>query len=246
MNKIVIGILPTSNLFVGDSYYDDFYKFINLYPKRVFECNAIPIGILMDDGKINYDVLDMCDGFIIPGGNKVNKYVYELLYYALKKNKPVLGICLGAQSMAIFSAILERMDDKREYSIDEVSEIYTNLKSEYEGSLLRTLPKENIHILGDVTRESIDTHRHKINILEDSILYDIYKTDNIDVISLHSYDFKHVGKDFKVTAFAEDGVAEAIEYNNKQYFILGVHFHPEVDGNNILFERLIEESKKRK
>lgn len=79
-----------------------------------------------------------------------------------------------------------------------------------------------------------------------SILYSIYKTNKLSVVSLHSYDFKFVGKDFKASAKAIDGVNEAIEYNDPNYFILGVHFHPELDDNNLIFERLIAEGEKRK
>lgn len=40
-------------------------------------------------------------------------------------------------------------------------------------------------------------------------------------------------------------IVEAIEYKDKNYFIVGVHFHPEWDDDKSLFERLIEEGEKR-
>lgn len=246
MNKIIVGILPNSEEFTYESYYDDYYKFINLYSKRIYECGALPLGLLMDDGNVNYDVLDMCDAFLIPGGKRVNKYVYETIYYAIKNNKPLLGICLGSQALAIFSAIYEKMDKNKEYTVDEVIEIYKKLKEEYDGSLLRLLPDDNMHCLKDKTRDRVRNHIHNIDIIEDSILYDIVKLKKMSVVSLHSYDYKYVGEHFKVTSYASDGVQESIEYDNKDYFILGVHFHPEIMEDNRFFEKLIEEAKKRK
>lgn len=246
MKKVIIGILPTANLFKEDNYYDDYYKFINLYPKRLYECNAIPIGLLMNDGTVDYDSLDMCDGFLIPGGKAVEKYVYEIIYYAIKHNKPVLGICLGAQAIAIYSAILEKMDSNKEYTLEEIKEIYKSLKEEYDGSLLRLIPTPSIHKRGDLTRDNINEHMHKIKISKDSLLYDIFNTEEENVVSIHSYDFKHVGKDFTVTAYAEDGVNESVEYNDKNRFIFGVHFHPELLDDNRIIARLVKEAEIRK
>lgn len=246
MNKIIVGVLPNSEESTYESYYDDYNKFITLYPKRIFECGAIPIGILMNDGNVDYDILDMCDAFLIPGGKRVNRYVYETIYYAIKHNKPLLGICLGSQAIAIFSVINERLSKDKKYTTEEVINIYQGLKNEYDGTLLNKLPEGNMHALIDKTRDTVRNHVHDIDIVEDSILYSIVNSKKLSVVSLHSYDYKYVGKGFKVTAYAPDGVKEAIEYDNKDYFILGVHFHPEIMEDNRFFERLIEEARKRK
>ena len=240
---MIIGILPTVNL---EDDIDGYYKFIDLYSRRIYECGATPIGILLNNGEIDYKTLDMCDAFVLQGGKAVKKHIYETIYYAIKNNKPLLGICLGSQAIAIFSSIYEKMDKAKEYKMEEVIEIYQNLKIDYDGSLLRLLEEGNMHTLKDGTNDEIKNHYHSIDIVKDTILYDVFKTDKLDVISLHSYDYKHVGEGFKVSAYAGDGVKEAIEYDNKDYFILGVHFHPEIMGDNRLFERLIKEAENRK
>ena len=71
MRKPIIGIIPTEYLFQSENPYDDYYKFINNYGKRVIEAGGIPYGILLDDGKINKDMLELCDAFIITGGNQI-------------------------------------------------------------------------------------------------------------------------------------------------------------------------------
>ena len=102
---IKIGILPTTKLYEDDNPYNDIYTFNNVYIKKIYESGAIPIGILLNDGILDYNTLDMCDGFLIGGGKKIESYYLEIIDYAIKNNKPLLGICLGMQSIGVYSFI---------------------------------------------------------------------------------------------------------------------------------------------
>jgi gamma-glutamyl-gamma-aminobutyrate hydrolase PuuD len=126
MKKIVVGILPTLKLNTNDNPYDDYYQFIDMYSKKIIECGAIPIGILMNNGKLDTSSLEVCDAFLLPGGKKAESYAYETLYYAIIHNKPVLGICLGMQEIAIFSLIWEKLkeEERENLSFDRFYEIY--------------------------------------------------------------------------------------------------------------------------
>lgn len=44
--------------------------------------------------------LDICDGFIIPGGNAWGDSDIMVIKYALVNDKPLLGICAGMQALA--------------------------------------------------------------------------------------------------------------------------------------------------
>lgn len=46
------------------------------------------------------ELLDMCDGIILQGGDDFYDYDKKVCEYAIKNNKPILGICLGMQCMA--------------------------------------------------------------------------------------------------------------------------------------------------
>ena len=54
--------------------------------------------------------LDMCDGIILPGGIKILPTDRYILEYAIDNNIPILGICLGMQTMSCYKEdiILEK------------------------------------------------------------------------------------------------------------------------------------------
>ena len=52
-------------LYENDDPYQDRYVFINNYPKKVYEAEAIPLGLLFNDGKISLDQLRLCDAFFV-------------------------------------------------------------------------------------------------------------------------------------------------------------------------------------
>ena len=68
-------------------------------------------------------------------------------------------------------------------------------------------------------------YAHMVNILKDSLLYSIFNKDVISVNSKHNYHVSMVNN-YKISAYSEDGLIEAIEYPGKK-FIIGVQWHPE-------------------
>ncbi len=246
MKKPIIGVVPTLTYKKGPSIFDDQFKFVNSYTKKLQESGATPIGLLMPDGNLDPEILDMCDGFLIPGGNQVRLYIYQILYYSIKNDVPILGICLGAQAMSIFSALLDKLSKEEILTHEIIKEHYDELKKQNEGTVLRKLPSGHMHYTKNITRDNIDDSRHDIRIHKGTLLYDIIGKGNMSVASFHGFDFKFLHSGFIASADASDGVKEAIEFNDPSKFILGVHFHAELEKDNKLFDRLIYESKKRK
>lgn len=60
--------------------------------------------IKLEDKEKEYldNLLDMCSGFVLPGGKLISQVDLYVLDYAIKKDKPILGICLGMQIMSLY------------------------------------------------------------------------------------------------------------------------------------------------
>lgn len=239
MERIVVGILPSIKIGSDDMVYHDCYSFVNLYSKKVLEAGGIPMGILLEDGKLDMDSLRVCDALLLPGGNCIKNPYYETVDYAVSKNVPLLGICMGMQAMGIYSST--------GYDEDFVSS-YSALKRKY-GGALRRIEEPHFHNKCSITHdeEAVENARHCITIYNGSLLYDILKTNRASVVSLHNFTINELGSDFKVTARADDGITEAIEYDSPSHFILGVQFHPEasLDDNRIIKRLVLEGAKRR-
>ena len=240
---IKIGILPSCQIFEKDNPYNDIYKFYNIFSKKIFEFGAIPIGILLNDGKIDINSLEMCDAFLIEGGNKIEPYFFETINYAIKNNKPLLGICLGMQSIGVYSYLemLLRQENK-ELTVKNFYNMFKKIKED-NVYFLKTIDN---HYNEKPTRSNYLKNQHKVEILKDTKLYSIYKENKIDVVSMHKYIVNKYGDTILINCIFDD-VIEGLEYKDDNLFILGIQWHPELeDKHNILFKRLIEEAQKRK
>lgn len=251
MKKGIIGILPTIKIGVNNNPYEDIYKFVNNYSTRIIEQGAIPIGILLKNGEINQDILDTCDAFLLPGGNKIDKIHFEILEYAIRMKKPVLGICLGMQAMSCYSILKEKAISK---NIEATPENLITLRKKLQDEniyMLKQLDSGHIHgekIMKEeieVTKENLLKSTHSINIIPNTKLHKCFQVEKENIISLHSYVLYETGKDFKISATAEDGTIEAIEYIDDNQWIVGVQFHPELEENNPIWKEFINETNNR-
>lgn len=232
-NKIVVGILPTYYYSDTDPYGDNSH-FVRMYEERVKECGAIAIGLLHN----NLDIYkDMIDAYIWPGGSIITKDFYVIFDDILKNKKPLLGICLGSQAIATYFNIL---DDQKKQPHLSLMDVYDSNK--LDNLYLKKLEndKKNLHknmITKDIN--SINNGKHAIRIKKNTFLYDIYKKDEISVVSLHSFAIARIPKDLIVSAKSKDGVIEAVEYHDDGNHILGLQYHPEVDNDHKPFIWLI-------
>lgn len=74
-------------------------------------------------------------------------------------------------------------------------------------------------------QEKTKRYVHEIRVKENTLLHDIVKSENLHVNSRHSCHIDGI-KNFIISAYAPDGIIEAIEYPYKK-FVLGVQWHPE-------------------
>lgn len=119
------------------------------------------------------------------------------LYQRARKAKiPVLGICRGLQLIAVAEGI----------------------------PLIPDVPRSDAHP-GQSTPEELLGHRHEITITPDSRLARIYQHTKRATNSIHHQAITSAPPGFSATAWASDGVIEAIESDDGR--VIAVQWHPE-------------------
>ncbi len=194
--KSIIGILLHSTK-KGDSYEQSLNDF---YRKAVVEAGGIPLAILPTQNIIYDDttpsklkrmskeeqynlinILKLCDGIILPGGNRWYEYDEIVCSYALKNNIPVLGICMGMQ-------LMNTVDSRKVCDKPNLEKNNSNINHKQKGI----------------------KYAHDVLIKPNTILYDILGKEKIKVNSSHNFHITKTNN-FIVSAESEDGYIEAIE-----------------------------------
>lgn len=206
MNKPIIGI--TFRASINDNR--EIYKVNKSIVEKVKENGGIPILIL----EYNETILDICKGFIIPGGNTWNKLDESIILYALNNNKPLLGICAGMQALGNLMYFNSDKSD-RTIKVNSISNINHNILK--------------------------DCYIHKININK-GILFDILGKKEIEVNSRHNDTIVN-NSAFKVEAISDDNIIEAISLNPLVIGVQWHPEDLQDENSNKLFKYLIKKSK---
>ncbi|MDD4298644.1 MAG: gamma-glutamyl-gamma-aminobutyrate hydrolase family protein [Bacilli bacterium] len=143
--SLIIGIL-------GRPKNDDreFVSFSKAVSDVIISFGYIPLGIiapvinpnqLMTDDNIKklHKAIDLCDGFILQGGSDYYQYDIEAIKYIYDKKMPLLGICLGMQTMGVvYGATLISVPNHNRLGVD-----YVHPVSIEEGSKLHGITETN-------------------------------------------------------------------------------------------------------
>ena len=212
MKKPVIGIsgsliIDSSGSFAG--YKRSYVN--NDYILSVIKNGGIPFIIPFNENEEPTPKL----GDIFP---ERDDFEYGLLKAALEANKPILGICRGAQIINTY----------------------------FNGSLYQDLSYIGTEVLKHNQENSPSMVTHSVMIDKSSKLFDIFGEEKIRVNSFHHQAVKKVGDGLAISAKAPDGVIEAIEKTDYP-FLVAVQWHPEmlhltVEMMNKLFIRFIKEA----
>lgn len=212
----------------------------NDYVKAIERAGAIPMLLppIQNEDDINSQI-NVCDGFIIAGGDDVNPILYneepkeklgefnstvdeyqiKLLKKIIDLDKPVLGVCRGLQliNIVLGGNLYQDLSYREEESFK-----HCQIAIRYQPS-------------------------HKVNFKEGSIFENLFGKSAF-VNSFHHQSLNKLGNDVEVLAFSNDNIVEAVQVKNKK-FVLGVQWHPEMmmvkDDYMIgIFKELINKSLK--
>lgn len=225
MSKI-IGVVPAAIL--GDmtkSNMNDYYKMGNNYAKRVTEAGCVPVGMVPVDYWLSEEALDLCDGFIVQGGDEFYAYHFQVIHHAITHGKRYLGICLGEQLIYVYLELKRRVEE-RGYEGDLIKAICAYIEEQGPGFSVQE--KVSGHRSGAMPRGEEDIAKHDVNIVPGTLLHRVLGRDTMRIASFHYLDTPPTQKLVTINAWSAkgDGVVEGTEYGEN---ILGVQGHPEVD-----------------
>lgn len=233
-SKPVIGI--TGNFADGNA------ALAEPYYMAVVKAGGVPVIMPpVNDTDVIINTLDTIDGLLLSGGGDFNplwcgeepvqalhginshRDLPELLTVQLAYNRqiPMLGICRGIQTLAMALGGKVRQDIGT-CGVDD-----------------------NDHKKVERIKHSQDAERrgeptHSLELETGSLLRKIYGKERIYVNSFHHQAVGNCGRRFNPSAFAADGVIEAME-SSEYKSILGVQWHPEwLDDGLPLFKWLVE------
>ncbi len=205
---------------VGSVNYERYCTFFkSVYPE--IECvNAYGMKITELDS-----LMRNSDALVLTGGPDVHPYYYKrlqdtiycevdnyrdslefkLIEFALEQKKPIFAICRGLQ---IFNVVLG-------------GSLYPDIPTFFENAIAHR-PNNGNFIF------------HPVVVERNSLLWEISKADTLIVNSFHHQGIWDLSTKLKPTAFAPDGLIEAIEWKDTtdKPFFIGVQWHPERLENN--------------
>lgn len=203
------------------------------YYNALIKAGGIPVVIppLINEANIGR-VLDRLDGVVLTGGSDLDPrpdgymvhpsmrlldprreaFDRKLVQQVARRRMPVLGIGSGMQLLNV------ALGGNLFYHIPE------------------DMPKALPHVDG------IDpNHRHALIVEPGSLMERVYGDGEIRVNSMHHMAIDELASGFAVTARCPDGVVEAIESQQDDWFAFGTQFHPESNSASALDLRIFEE-----
>lgn len=242
MKGTIIGVFGNTMNYSNNAFENVEKQYVNARYISAVELNGgVPLIIpfLKDEKKLT-GLLELCDGFLFPGGEDVDpgqygenphsrlgeikpeldEFLIKALKHAIANKIPSMGICKGMQLMTIArgGSLYQDIYDQRE----EASFLHCQFaKRDYE--------------------------LHNVKIQSDSRLYKILETDSVKTNSMHHQSIKTMGSGMRVAAYAEDGIIEGVE--SEDGLFIGVQWHPEEmiyssERMNKLFRNLVNRAQK--
>ncbi len=203
------------------------------YAETVLAAGGLPVIMPMLEKEDEIRAfLERVDGFVLTGGLDMDprrlglarhhavqpmpecraERDRQLVRLLIQRETPVLGIGVGMHQLNVASG----------------GNIFMHLPEDCP----RTMPHSDPFCQGP--------HRHLVNMHAGSRLEEIYGGTELLVNSSHHQALKQVAATFRVAATAPDGVIEAIEALDPNWFCIGVQWHPEADSSCALDLQLFE------
>ena len=204
------------------------------YIDAIIAAGALPVVLppLRKDNLADIDaLLDQCVGIVLTGGADMDP----------RRNGQALTAAVSPMPARREDAdryLLEKIFD-RKLSVLGIGVGMQQLNVFAGGTLHLHLPADNPKAMPHYDQTGAP-HRHMVLIEENTRLDDIYGTQELRVNSAHHQAVNQIGKRMRVAAKAPDGVIEAIEATDPNWFCVGVQWHPEAETASALDVQIFE------
>jgi putative glutamine amidotransferase len=176
-------------------------------------------------------VLDRLDGIILTEGDDLDPKKMGL--------GPHPSIKVMPERRESADRLLCKLIQQRKMPVLGVGVGMQQLNVCYGGGLYQHLPEDLPKSIPHRDPQG-GVHRHWVMMEKGTIMEDIYGEGEIRVNSYHHQGIRKVAPGFRVGALAPDGLVEAIESKDENWFCIGVQWHPQNEGNISLDMQLIE------
>ncbi len=158
----VLPIVPVQDLDYMDTHYNEYPELTKSEKEEISK------------------YLDLVDGVVLPGGNKVTPYDQYLLEECIKKDIPTLGICLGMQMMSCLHQDfkVEKIDTSINHFQDNDDELTHKVKIKKNTLLYDILKEDEILVNSFHNYQVTENSEYQINAYsEDGNIEGIEKKD---------------------------------------------------------------------
>ena len=212
------------------------------YSEAVEAAGGLPVHVaLIPNPEYIAGVMAGIDGLLLPGSDSDMdplRYGHEphrglgsvhpekdatdllALEEAEARATPIFAICFGIQSLNVFRG----------------------------GTLIQDIPSQHLNAIKHNQGAPRERHSHRVRILDGSLLHQLAGSETAPVNSHHHQAIDTLGRELVATAWASDGLVEAVEDPRSDRFVVGVQWHPELAWerdplSQALFARFVGEAR---
>jgi putative glutamine amidotransferase len=202
------------------------------YYECLLSANALPVMIppLTREGDLN-PILDKLDGVILTGGDDLDPRKMGL--------SPHPSVTMIPERRELADRLLCKLVQQRRIPTLGIGLGMQELNLVAGGGLFIHLPEDMPKCIPHRDPHG-GAHRHTVVMQPKTRLEEIYGPGEIRVNSYHHQGIRKLAPNFRVAALAPDGLIEAFEGKEPGWWVVGVQWHPENEGNISLDMQLIE------
>ena len=212
------------------------------YSEAVEAAGGIPVNIpLIPRPDFIRHIMADLDGLLLPGSNSD----VDPLRYG-REPHPQLGAVHAEKDETDLLALVEV--EERAMPLFAICFGAQVLNVSRGGTLIQDIVSQHADAIKHEQGAPRDRHSHRVRLLEDSRLGQLAKAETAPVNSHHHQAIETLGRELVATAWAPDGIVEALEDPRGDRFVVGVQWHPELgweqdDLSQALFNRFTAEAR---